>query len=107
MEPEDRWRIRVVDPLHDFLEDCGTCTVEAQEGVAALVHALFKETEPGFGGVTKSFKRILPLFILIILDQLALDVLDTVGCEFQALDRSYLQQTNRVSTRLSLRLEQA
>ena len=64
MEPEDRWRIRVTDPLHDFLEDCSTCTFEAQEGVAALVHALLKETELGFGGATKPFKRVLPLFIL-------------------------------------------
>ncbi len=41
------------------------------------------------------------------MDQLALADLDTLDCEFQALNPSNLQQINKVSTRLSLRLEQA
>ena len=40
MEPENGWRVWVIDPIGDFIDNCNACTLEAYQEFAVVVQRL-------------------------------------------------------------------
>jgi len=78
VEPEDRREVGVIDPLHNFVDDCDTCTLEAQEEFPVLIQGLYIRIELGFRCATKLVKGDGVFSPPTILARLALMVLNTL-----------------------------